>query len=161
MANKTCLADALNFDPVEHLKEEDDVAAYLAVILEENDPALLAVVLGDIARERETDHDLGSTCGIGSAPWKDHKGSHSPVDVWSLYPRCQLILETSSTPRISRLAGYLGVRYMDAKFVCPCQLKLAKFGQLESPGSPPDPLIESGHSLAVALRATMYIQCAH
>jgi probable addiction module antidote protein len=31
---------------------EEDVAAYLTTALEENDPALLAVALGDIARSR-------------------------------------------------------------------------------------------------------------
>ncbi len=40
------------FDPAEHLKDEEDMAAYLTVILEENDPALLAAALGDIARAR-------------------------------------------------------------------------------------------------------------
>ena len=40
------------FDAAEYLNSEEDVAAYLTTILEENDPALLAAALGDIARSR-------------------------------------------------------------------------------------------------------------
>jgi probable addiction module antidote protein len=36
----------------ESLKDENDIAAYLTAILEENDVALLASALGDIARAR-------------------------------------------------------------------------------------------------------------
>ncbi len=52
MDKKTRISDLTDFDPAEHLKNEDDVAAYLTVILEDNDPALLAAALGDIARAR-------------------------------------------------------------------------------------------------------------
>ena len=52
MTKKIRIADLPDFDPAEHLKDEDDIAAYLTVILEENDPALLAAALGDIARAR-------------------------------------------------------------------------------------------------------------
>lgn len=40
------------FVAAEYLNSEQDVAAYLTVILEENDPALLAAALGGIARSR-------------------------------------------------------------------------------------------------------------
>ncbi|MHB8415814.1 MAG: addiction module antidote protein [Acidiferrobacteraceae bacterium] len=40
------------FDASEHLNSEEDVAAYLTAVLEENDPALLAAALGDSARAR-------------------------------------------------------------------------------------------------------------
>lgn len=52
MTKKIRIADLPDFDPAEHLKDEEDIAAYLTVILEENDPALLAAALGDIARAR-------------------------------------------------------------------------------------------------------------
>jgi len=52
MAKKIRIADLPDFDPAEYLKGEEDIAAYLTVILEENDPALLAAALGDIARAR-------------------------------------------------------------------------------------------------------------
>nr|WP_154436849.1 addiction module antidote protein [Xylella fastidiosa] len=40
------------FDAAEYLNSEEEVAAYLTAVLEENDPALLAAALGDIARSR-------------------------------------------------------------------------------------------------------------
>lgn len=40
------------FDPSEDLGSDEAVAAYLTSILEENDPALLAAALGDVARAR-------------------------------------------------------------------------------------------------------------
>ncbi|MBA1204611.1 putative addiction module antidote protein [Pseudomonas capeferrum] len=44
------------------MKNEEDIAFYLEVCLEENDPRLLAAALGDIARVREMAqlaHDTG------------------------------------------------------------------------------------------------------
>ncbi len=52
MPKKIKVSELPMFDPAEHLKDEEDMAAYLTVILEENDPALLAAALGDIARAR-------------------------------------------------------------------------------------------------------------
>ena len=40
------------WDPVDHLKTEEDMAAYLEAALEERDPALIAAALGDIARAK-------------------------------------------------------------------------------------------------------------
>ncbi len=40
------------WEAVDHLKTEEDMAFYLEACLEENDPALLAAALGDIARAR-------------------------------------------------------------------------------------------------------------
>ena len=40
------------WDAAEHLKTEEDMAAYLEAALEENDPSLIAAVLGDIARAK-------------------------------------------------------------------------------------------------------------
>lgn len=40
------------WDAVDHLATEEDMALYLEACLEENDPALLAAALGDIARAR-------------------------------------------------------------------------------------------------------------
>jgi probable addiction module antidote protein len=49
---KVRLADIPDLDFAEHLDTDQAVAEYLTVILEENDPALLAAALGDIARAR-------------------------------------------------------------------------------------------------------------
>ena len=40
------------WDPARYLESDEDVAAYLDAALEEDDPALLAAALGDIARAR-------------------------------------------------------------------------------------------------------------
>lgn len=39
-------------DVAEHLRDEEDIAAYLTLVLEDGDPALLAASLGDVARAR-------------------------------------------------------------------------------------------------------------
>jgi len=40
------------WDVAEHLKTEEDMAAYLEAVLEEGDPALVAAALADIARAK-------------------------------------------------------------------------------------------------------------
>ena len=40
------------FDAVDYLDSEEAIAAYLSAVMEENDPNLLIVALGDIARAR-------------------------------------------------------------------------------------------------------------
>ena len=40
------------FDAANYLKSDAHIAAYLDTVLEENDPALLAAALGDIARAK-------------------------------------------------------------------------------------------------------------
>jgi len=52
MSKKTKVAELPTFDAAEYLKSDEDVAAYLTAVLEENDPSLLAAALGDIARSR-------------------------------------------------------------------------------------------------------------
>lgn len=48
----TKIADLPTFDMAEHLTTDEEVAAYLSVVLEEEDPAELAHALGVIARAR-------------------------------------------------------------------------------------------------------------
>ena len=52
MNKKIRLADIPDLDFAEHLDTDQAVAQYLTAILEENDAALLAAALGDIARAR-------------------------------------------------------------------------------------------------------------
>ena len=40
------------WDPADHLKTDEDMAAYLEAALEEADPAVIAAALGDIARAK-------------------------------------------------------------------------------------------------------------
>ena len=52
MSKKLKVSELQEFDAAEYLSTEEDVAAYLTTALEENDPALLAAAIGDIARAR-------------------------------------------------------------------------------------------------------------
>lgn len=52
MTEKIKISELAEFDASELLGSEEDIAAYLTTVLEENDPALLAAALGDIARAR-------------------------------------------------------------------------------------------------------------
>jgi len=52
MGNKIKVSELPEFDAAEYLESDADVAAYLTAVLEENDAALLAAALGDIARSR-------------------------------------------------------------------------------------------------------------
>jgi probable addiction module antidote protein len=64
MSKKINVADLPVFDVVEHLKTDEDIANYLTVVLEDNDPALLAAALGDIARARGM-AEIAKASGIG------------------------------------------------------------------------------------------------
>ena len=52
MSKRIKIADLADFDPAKFLKDNEDIAAYLTVVIEENDPSLLAAALGDIARAK-------------------------------------------------------------------------------------------------------------
>ncbi|MBW9254968.1 MAG: putative addiction module antidote protein [Ferrovum sp.] len=52
LTKKIKISELPEFNVGEYLNSEEDVAAYLTTVLEENDPALLAAALGDIARSR-------------------------------------------------------------------------------------------------------------
>ncbi|XGA79205.1 putative addiction module antidote protein [Halomonas sp. CH40] len=41
-----------HYDAAEYLQTEEEIAAYLEAVMEENDPSLLAAALGDVARAR-------------------------------------------------------------------------------------------------------------
>lgn len=97
MTKKINAADLPDFDPAEYLKDEEDVAAYLTVIMAENDPSLLSAALGDIARARGM-----SEIAKGSGITRE-----------ALYKA----LRPNSRPRfdtISRVCAALGVR-LEAK----------------------------------------------
>lgn len=52
MTKRIKISNLPEFDATEYLNSEEDIAAYLTTVIEENDPALLAAALGDIARAR-------------------------------------------------------------------------------------------------------------
>lgn len=63
MTRKIKISDLPEFDMAEDLPDEQAVAEYLTVILEENDPAALADALGTIARARGMS-DIAKASGI-------------------------------------------------------------------------------------------------
>lgn len=63
MSRKIKITDLPEFDMAEHLPDEQAVAEYLTVVLEENDPAALADALGTIARARGMS-DIAKASGI-------------------------------------------------------------------------------------------------
>ena len=82
-----------DFDPAVYLDNEQAVAEYLTSILEENNPALLAAALGDIARARGMT-DIAKASGLSrEALYK------------ALKPNAQPRFDT-----ISRVCAALGVR---------------------------------------------------
>ncbi len=52
MTKRIKVSELSEFDATEYLNNEADVAAYLTAVLEENDQALLAAAIGDIASAR-------------------------------------------------------------------------------------------------------------
>jgi len=52
MAETIKIQALLDFDPAEHLRDREDVAAYLTAVLEEDGSAELAHALGVVARAR-------------------------------------------------------------------------------------------------------------
>ena len=52
MTKRIKISELPEFDAAEYLNSEEDIAAYLTAVIEENETALLAAALGDIARAR-------------------------------------------------------------------------------------------------------------
>ena len=63
MRKKIKISELPEFDMAEHLEDEKAIADYLTLVMEENDPALLAAALGDIARARGMT-DIARASGI-------------------------------------------------------------------------------------------------
>ena len=49
---KMKISDLPDFDVVDYLKTDADIAEYLTVVLEDGDPALFVAAIGDIARAK-------------------------------------------------------------------------------------------------------------
>lgn len=78
MAKKIRVADLPEFDAAEYLDNEQAIAEYLTVILEENDPAALAQALGTIARARGMSEIAESTGITREALYKALRPDSAP-----------------------------------------------------------------------------------
>jgi probable addiction module antidote protein len=93
MTKKIRIADLPDFDPAEHLKDEEDIAAYLTLVIEEGDASELAHALGVVARARGMS-EIAKASGITrEALYK------------ALRPNAQPRFDT-----VSRVCAALGVR---------------------------------------------------
>ena len=63
MGEKLKLSELPLFDPAEHLKDEEDIAAYLTLVIAEGNSAELAHALGIVARARGMT-DIARASGI-------------------------------------------------------------------------------------------------
>lgn len=63
MSEKIKVSELSEFDMAEHIKTEEDIAAYLNIVLEEGDGAELAHALGVIARAKGMT-DIAEKSGI-------------------------------------------------------------------------------------------------
>jgi len=95
MTNTIKISSLPEFDLAQHLKTSEDVANYLTVVLEENDPAELAHALGVIARARGMTEVAKASGLTREALYK------------ALRPESQPRFDT-----IMRVCGALGVRFV-------------------------------------------------
>lgn len=93
MAKTIKISELRPFDMAEHLQDEQAVADYLTIVLEENDPAALAQALGTVARARGMTEIARSSGLTREALYK------------ALRPDAQPRFET-----ISRVCAALGVK---------------------------------------------------
>jgi probable addiction module antidote protein len=93
MPRKIKISELPVFDMAEHLPDEQAIAEYLTIVMEENDPAALAAALGTVARARGMT-EIAKASGIArEALYK------------ALRPKSQPRFET-----VSRVCAALGVK---------------------------------------------------
>lgn len=87
------------WDPAEHLKTDEETAAYLEAALEEGDPALVAAALGDIARAKGMTQ-VAREAGLGrESLYKALSPSGNPEFATILKVVSALGLKLHATPR--------------------------------------------------------------
>lgn len=64
MTKKIKVSELPEFDAAEYLDDEQAIAEYLTAVIEDNDSALLAAALGDIARARGMT-EIAKAAGMG------------------------------------------------------------------------------------------------
>ena len=64
MSKKIKVSELPEFDMSQHLNDEQSIAEYLTVVMEENDPSALAQALGTVARARGRS-EIATATGLG------------------------------------------------------------------------------------------------
>ena len=93
------------WDPADHLKSQDDMAAYLEAALKEGDPALVAAALGDIARAKGMTQ-VARDAGLGrESLYKALSPAGNPEFATILKVVAALGLQLHATPVIAKRAA--------------------------------------------------------
>jgi probable addiction module antidote protein len=88
-----------NWDVTEHLKTDEDRAAYLEAVLEDADPALIATALGDLAKAAGMSQIARKTGLSRESLYKTHSPEGNPGFATILKVMKALHLELHVTPR--------------------------------------------------------------
>ena len=90
------------WDPADHLRTDEDMAAYLEAALEEGDPTLVAAALGDIARAKGMTQ-VAREAGLGrESLYKALSPSGNPEFATILKVVAALGLQLHATPAVAK-----------------------------------------------------------
>ena len=91
-----------SWDPADHLRTDEDMAAYLEAALEEGDPILVAAALGDIARAKGMTQ-VAREAGLGrESLYKALSPSGNPEFATILKVVAVLGLQLHATPAVAK-----------------------------------------------------------
>lgn len=91
------------WDPADHLRTEEDRAAYLEAALEEGDPMLVAAALGDIARAKGMSQ-VARDAGLGrESLYKALSPTGNPEFATILKVVAALGMQLHATPMVSKI----------------------------------------------------------
>ena len=92
------------WDPADHMRTEEDRAAYLEAALEEGDPMLVAAALGDIARAKGMSQ-VARDAGLGrESLYKALSPTGNPEFATILKVVAALGMQLHATPMVSKIA---------------------------------------------------------
>ena len=90
------------WDPADHLRTDEDMAAYLEAALEEGDPTLVAAALGDIARAKGMTQ-VARDAGLGrESLYKALSPAGNPEFATILKVVAALGLQLHATPAVAK-----------------------------------------------------------
>lgn len=94
--------DTTTWDPADHFRTDEDMAAYLEAALEDGDPTLVAAALGDIARAKGMTQ-VAREAGLGrESLYKALSPSGNPEFATILKVIAALGLQLHATPAVAK-----------------------------------------------------------